>query len=44
VSVLNTAPFSEMGSVIELVNAFGGKPGYTEAVKDLEDELYQQTS
>jgi len=44
VSVLNTAPFSEMGSVIELVNAFGGKPGYTEAVKDLEDELYQHSS
>jgi len=44
VAVLNTAPFSEMGSVIELVSAFGGKPGYTEAVKDLEDELYQQTS
>jgi type I restriction enzyme R subunit len=44
VSVLNTAPFSEMGSVIELVNAFGGKPGYTEAVKDLEDVLYQHSS
>lgn len=44
VSVLNTAPFSEMGSVIELVSAFGGKPGYTEAVKDLENELYQHSS
>ncbi|MFV8570028.1 EcoAI/FtnUII family type I restriction enzme subunit R [Marinobacter sp. SBS5] len=44
VAVLNTAPFSQMGSLMELVSAFGGKPGYTEAVKDLEDELYRQTS
>jgi len=42
VAVLNTAPFSNMGSVLELVKAFGGKPGYTNAVKDLEDQLYQQ--
>lgn len=44
VAVLNTAPFSQMGSLMELVSAFGGKPGYTEAVKDLEDELYRQIS
>jgi type I restriction enzyme R subunit len=44
VKILNLAPFSQIGSLMELVDAFGGKPGYTEAVKDLEDELYRQTS
>ena len=44
VKVLTIAPFSQIGSLKELVDAFGGKPGYTEAVKDLEDELYKQTS
>ncbi|MFH7326416.1 EcoAI/FtnUII family type I restriction enzme subunit R [Desulfurivibrio sp. C05AmB] len=40
VKILNLDPFTRMGSAMELVNAFGGKPGYTEAVKDLEDALY----
>ncbi|RBP33484.1 type I restriction enzyme R subunit [Marinobacter pelagius] len=43
VKILTLAPFSQIGSLMELVDAFGGKPGYTEAVKDLEDELYRQT-
>lgn len=44
VKVLTLAPFSHIGAPMELLQAFGGKPGYTEAVKDLEDALYQQTS
>lgn len=44
VKVLTIAPFSHLGAPMELLQAFGGKPGYTEAVKDLEDELYRQTS
>ncbi|WP_303292216.1 EcoAI/FtnUII family type I restriction enzme subunit R [Marinobacter sp. SS5-14b] len=44
VKILTLAPFSQIGSLMELVDSFGGKPGYTEAVKDLEDELYRQTS
>ena len=44
VKVLTIAPFSQLGAPMELLQAFGGKPGYTEAVKDLEDELYRQTS
>jgi len=43
VKILTLAPFSQIGSLMELVDAFGGKPGYTEAVRDLEDELYRQT-
>ncbi|GAB6091394.1 DEAD/DEAH box helicase family protein [Spirochaeta dissipatitropha] len=41
VKVLTLDPFSQLGSPIELVNAFGGKPGYTEAVQELETALYQ---
>jgi len=44
VKILTLAPFSQIGAPMELLQAFGGKPGYTEAVKQLEDELYQQTS
>lgn len=44
VKVLNLDPFSQMGSPIELLRAFGGKPGYTAAVKALEDALYQQAT
>lgn len=44
VKVLTIAPFSQLGAPMELLQAFGGKPGYTDAVKDLEDELYRQTS
>lgn len=39
--VLTLAPFSEIGAPMELVQAFGGKPGYTRAVHELEDALYQ---
>lgn len=38
--VLTQIPFPQMGTVIELVNAFGGKANYVKAVKALEDELY----
>lgn len=42
VTVLTLAPFSKIGAPMELLNAFGGKPGYTEAVKELEDALYKR--
>jgi type I restriction enzyme R subunit len=38
--VLNQAPFPQMGTIVELVSAFGGKADYVKAVKALEDELY----
>ncbi|MDR9441020.1 MAG: type I restriction-modification enzyme R subunit C-terminal domain-containing protein, partial [Halomonas sp.] len=41
INVLNVAPFSEIGAPMELVQAFGGKPGYIRAVHELEDALYQ---
>lgn len=42
VKILTLAPFSQIGAPMELIQSFGGKPGYTEAVKNLEDELYRQ--
>lgn len=44
VKVLTLAPFSQIGSPMELLEEFGGKPGYQDAVKQLEDALYTQIS
>ena len=41
-SVLKIAPFSGMGSVVELIRAFGGKPGFEQAVHDLQSAIYQE--
>ena len=38
--VITQAPFSSMGTAVELLGAFGGKANYLKAVKALEDELY----
>ncbi len=40
-AVLRNQPFDEMGTVLELVNLFGGKKGYEQAVKEIEDALYR---
>ncbi|MDR9404078.1 MAG: type I restriction-modification enzyme R subunit C-terminal domain-containing protein, partial [Halothece sp. Uz-M2-17] len=38
--VLNLNPFTEMGTPIELVKTFGGKKQYQEAVRELQQLLY----
>jgi type I restriction enzyme, R subunit len=38
--ILQLAPFSQIGAPLELVQAFGGKAGYTKAIADLEAQLY----
>jgi type I restriction enzyme, R subunit len=38
--VLQLDPFSQLGSPLELVKAFGGKAGYTQAVAEMENMLY----
>ncbi len=43
-NVLKIAPFSSMGSVVELIKAFGDVPAYKQAVHDLQDALYQETA
>jgi type I restriction enzyme R subunit len=42
--VLKIAPFSGMGSVVELIRAFGGKPGFEQAVHDLQSAIYQESA
>lgn len=39
--ILTIAPFSQLGTPIELIRAFGGKAQYQQAVLDLENALYQ---
>lgn len=43
-NVLRIAPFSALGTPIELIRAFGGKPGFEEAVHGLQSELYKDTA
>jgi type I restriction enzyme R subunit len=43
-AVLKIAPFTGMGSVVELIRAFGGKPKFERAVHDMQAELYQDTA
>ncbi len=40
-SILKLAPFNNMGSVMELVGAFGKKQDFEEAVEELENEIYK---
>lgn len=40
-NVLRVTPFTTMGSVVELVRAFGGKQGFEAAARELQSELYQ---
>ncbi|GAA0744662.1 DEAD/DEAH box helicase family protein [Ideonella azotifigens] len=39
--ILRLPPFSQMGAPMELVQAFGSKAGYTQAVAELEAQLYE---
>lgn len=43
-NVLRIAPFSAMGSVVQLIKAFGGKEGFEKAVHELQDAIYQETA
>ena len=43
-NVLKIAPFSQMGSVMQLINAFGGKHEFEQAVHELQSALYQETA
>ena len=42
--VLRIPPLTELGTRVQLYNAFGGKQGFVEAVRDLEAALYQETA
>lgn len=40
-NVLKIPPLDKLGTPVELVRAFGGKPGFEKAVHELQSELYQ---
>ncbi|WP_293682074.1 type I restriction-modification enzyme R subunit C-terminal domain-containing protein, partial [uncultured Phenylobacterium sp.] len=40
-NVLRIAPFSAMGSVVQLIKAFGGKAGFDQAIQELQSALYE---
>lgn len=43
-NVLKVTPFTAMGSVLQLIKAFGGKDGFEKAVREMQDALYQETA
>jgi len=43
-NVLKVTPFTAMGSVVQLIKAFGGKEGFEKAVHEMQDALYQETA
>ena len=43
-NVLRIAPFTALGSVVQLITAFNGKEGFEKAVHELQDALYQETA
>ena len=42
--VLRIPPINKLGTPVQLVNAFGGKAGFVEAVDDLQSALYRETA
>ena len=40
-AVLTLAPLSRLGTPVQLIRAFGGKPAYDTAIRELESALYQ---
>jgi type I restriction enzyme R subunit len=43
-AVLRLQPFDQLGTVLELVNLFGGKKAYQKTVRELEDALYRDVA
>lgn len=42
IEVLRVIPFDEYGSPIEIINEFGSKQKYLDALRELENELYKK--
>ena len=43
-AVLRIPPLNELGTPVQLINAFGGRDQFVAAVHDLQDALYQETA
>lgn len=44
VKILQVPPFNQMGSIVEIIQAFGSPQAYTEAIKELQNNLYEDAS
>lgn len=44
IKILRLDPFRSLGSPVELLTAFGGKPGYQQAIQQLEQALYNASN
>ena len=42
--ILKITPFDTMGTPIELLNSFGGRDGFEQAVHDLQSALYHEVA
>ncbi|MFH0726156.1 MAG: DEAD/DEAH box helicase family protein [Pseudomonadota bacterium] len=43
-SILKVIPFTEMGTLKQLVDQFGGRPGFERAVRELQSALYAEVA
>ena len=43
-TVLRISPFTELGTPVQLIKAFGGKDDFSEALTELQAALYQETA
>lgn len=43
-NVLRVAPFSSMGTPLQLIRAFGGRTGFEQAVHAMQDALYKESA
>ncbi|MCY4673916.1 MAG: DEAD/DEAH box helicase family protein [Bacteroidetes bacterium] len=43
-NILKISPFDHLGTPVELVGTFGGKPGFKQAVHDLQSALYKKVA
>ena len=43
-NVLRIPPLNTLGTPVQLINAFGGKAGFEDAVHSLQNELYQDVA
>ena len=44
VTVLRIPPFTELGTPVQLIEVFGGREGFVEAVHELQSALYRETA
>ena len=44
ITVLRIPPFTQLGTPVQLIEVFGGREGFVEAVHDLQSALYRETA